>query len=934
MVDVSALIRAKMIDGLAPSMGLSPRQRIGRILASAIFHGGFLDREFFEHLHAAIRAGYRKQGELVWVEIAPLDGEGKGPRSKGRRWFADPITRALMAQIDGRAWPETVNAKECVADFFALQMPPEALLDRLFEIAEGRWRGLMPPMLVEHALGRTGAVPVDEENWNRLLRNDLWQAQNPSPTEILSDENLRRPKAEEQGNAAKGKLVDNRNAEENGPGGDANTDGDTKHSRRSGRPTRSPNFDIIIGNWGLSDVPNILAGAGCYGPSEKRKRARLLRAAAEKIRGRPSTRPAELLLRGWAFNALTFPNRGKPGFEPSTFRDYLAYLCRDVIRPDDQISDYVPKQWLELLDDRLSSIEQLGRRREALKAVRSLLRYLEKRGGQANDWSPVFDALDFHEIDECSSAHLISPREFQSALAACTTADQQLSLVLGYRAGLRFSEISGLTVHDFSDCGDGLFLTVQANDHRNLKTLTSRRVLPLHLLLIAPELRQIRQRLKTLKRRSRLESGNSRLIVDETLARKNGKSPSFEARIDQILQDSIAPTISFGHLRHCFGSYLLATMLLPRSNDDSLVPEELSPVISHDRQSKLEKALLGSEKLGQHGLHAVSQSMGHLPSSTTLKWYSHLLDLSLVQYTSRASEMVAFPRNTAEQLLERPRMRPVDCDRERARAPTKRRRQTYTRPKFTPERHHAKGEWVGISIADFGRSLQRKERRREIDRQVDRRRLTRRSVKFLDGTVDDDWRDILAALTDDDDRVSALYSSSKVQVWRKAYKEVLSLKKQSGAQRFSSSNVDIPNSAKWVAFVDGRWRRDLKLTAPKREVLFDALKGWDDARSVVRFRSRPKAVLYRDLLVRDLGFEEGNIEIQLTGLRFAGRYTSETLHKILGKGSHLPGTAARRGSRGSIVIGLTGVNPEIDSRQVRTAGLFVLIMHAIREGFS
>src|SRR5690606_35950181 len=70
------------------------------------------------------------------------------------------------------------------------------------------------------------------------------------------------------------------------------------------------------------------------------------------------------------------------------------------------------------------------------------------------------------------------------------------------------------------------------------------------------------------------------------------------------------------------------------------VPERLKAVISPDRFHRVADRLLGTGRLGGGAVHAVSQLLGHTGPMTTLRYYCHLLDLSLGFYSLRPSSLV------------------------------------------------------------------------------------------------------------------------------------------------------------------------------------------------------------------------------------------------------------------------------------------------------
>jgi len=120
----------------------------------------------------------------------------------------------------------------------------------------------------------------------------------------------------------------------------------------------------------------------------------------------------------------------------------------------------------------------------------------------------------------------------------------------------------------------------------------------------------------------------------------------------------------------------------------------------------------------------------------------------------------------------------------------------------------------------------------------------------------------------------------------------------------------------------------LVLTQEQRRALFYAVEKWDYTKCGVRFRSRPMAVAWQEI-VKKLGFTVSQVRISLTG-KFEDR-SSKALHQELATSHDLPGTSARRGRRGSILIRF--FDEYGNSRHLKDAGHFIVLILAIREGY-
>jgi hypothetical protein len=97
----------------------------------------------------------------------------------------------------------------------------------------------------------------------------------------------------------------------------------------------------------------------------------------------------------------------------------------------------------------------------------------------------------------------------------------------------------------------------------------------------------------------------------------------------------------------------------------------------------------------------------------------------------------------------------------------------------------------------------------------------------------------------------------------------------------------------------------------------------------VRFRSRPLALAWRDLLI-DLRFKREKIELSVTG--GGSQRSSSDLHSSLRKDRNVPGTNHTRRRRGTISVSFTEQGSE-QSRQLWRVAHFIIVLLAVREGY-
>lgn len=851
-------------ERIAPREGMTVEERLGQMLASAVFHGALLDQRWWGRwLETAIHHA-PLLGDLLWLDLEPLDPDGDGPASQPRRWFADPITRLLLAHWHrDKLRAGEFDVVDCLSAF--LRCKKAEVRHILLEHATNHWQLRIPPALVAHARGELAAVPVSPNDWRRLMNLSFEQAAGP-----FRRYDPKRPSEPRE---------------------------DTRQ-RFDGELARI----VSRAKWDIQKGRNSELGA--------KKRA------AEQAEVSAARQPASSVLRTlaqWISFTLT-RDRGKlqAGIKPSTVGSYLYYLTAELFEAEDTPALWTENALFERYDTRLGRVELDSRRTKLLDAILDFHRFLRSR---RQDLGPIPEHLEDYRAQGRVSANLLTPGEYERALGLCDSVELKLCLILGFRTGLRLRETLGLTVKDVFEHRVGCELIVTHNKLRRLKTLTSRRIIPLDALLEHDELKLLLDWVRE-RRRTADASRAIGLLIGPIDSDKPLSEGPIANDLYGILYEATGAALRDHHLRHSFGSYLTATLLLPDDSGDPAVLESLATVISPERKRKLEDLLLGSEKLGQHALHATSALMGHIVTPTTLRWYTHLLDLSLVHHVSRRSVEAALPRAEACALTEQVRARCMPA------APIRPPEgKGYHRPHLpsAPLDGSPPELWQVSQVR--GRHAARIERvlRGPELLEVRSKQRSRSPQPIVDRGPD--WREI----------VGALRPNSKHPVaerWRKAAADLQTLRTKSGRWRHPAEILDIPNSRKWIDFLDERWRPNRRLLKVERRALFYAVTHWDTARCGVRFRSRPLALAWRNLLL-DHGFGSELLRLSLSG-NFADRSSIE-IHRMLAHSDDLPGTAARRGWRGTIAVAFDG--DEEHRRQVRSAGHFLVAILAIREGF-
>lgn len=593
----------------------------GQLLASAIWNGALLGRQWWQVWLGALPHGVRMDG-CVWVEMAAADPGARGdPSGHPRRWFADPVSQLLLLRWCGDQRPTAshvgLTAEACLEAFLktAYTVTPEAdLVSEFLRAAEVHWRMRMPGVLVDYATGRSRSFACSSATWRRLITG----------------------RAVPVGEIEKAKVDKRR----------------LNWADSSAWSADKTHHDAILHLLNLAcQDEHILSKT-----QQKNQAVQALKSLEED----GLVTPAGQLLRRWCIAMLTkgLQANGK-NYRPSSARNYLKVLRREVFYPGSglEVLEVAPGLLRQRCIEAVERLPPCDYRNTLISAVQAFARHL-----QANRPALWFDAacLQVFYSQSVPRVNLISSADYRSALASLkdrTAVDVRLlrmCLILGYRTGLRLHEIRALTVDDFSVVGQPgdeiVELVVRRKRHTNTKTEWSRRVLPLHLLLARhadPRHCELDELLAWLRDCSRLYqwTGNPCLFVtpEEPLVRVKQRD-FLETPLTAVLQQVTGDeNITVGALRHSFVSNLLATLLIPADSTCLPVPRGLDDdALSIIRKERLEAALIGREKLGQAALHAVSQLVGHAPVSTSLSSYTHLLDWCVGAHVCRPAVQPQF----------------------------------------------------------------------------------------------------------------------------------------------------------------------------------------------------------------------------------------------------------------------------------------------------
>jgi len=797
------------------------RCRMGEMLLSAIQRGGLLDAATWCGWIAGVSKAITICGTLVSVEI-----------SLGRRWFADPTTAILILRWhrDSLALPPEIDAEQLLADCVS----EHGGVEQVIAAARAALEFKIPGLMIAFASGALPSLSVPRSTWERVVYG-RWVPDEP-PEEGALEQVRQEPCGLRE--MLQGEL------------------------RALGSGAR---------------VPRYTAG--------RKAKVSAKASAREALMALPAADdPVRTTLRAWCHFALRKGRgRASPGYSPTTVRDYLAALAVVL----DGLSICPLDLPIDAINDRVNAARRRMDGREIAKAANALRSFQKFAGEELG--RPIILDLEKFEIEQVGAAELVLPEAYHKARQALRRAgdeDQALALTLMFRAGIRVDEVRALRVGDVSVLDERIELVVEANNVRMLKTPTSRRILPLDVLLDREEQVEVSRRVHARLKSCGGIGGSEAWLFGPAFAVEPPTAAGLSKRIDVSLRvASGSDRVNQNHLRHSFASYLLATLLLPQDDPTPAVPPALAEVVSHARFHRVADRLLGAGRLGAGAVHAVSQMMGHTGPDTTLRYYCHLLDLSLGLHCSRPSVLARLERKWLIESLgvSSEALRKAGA-RVRGRGTGGEDSAIVARPdtaaiaRHTPDfdRKLADARLIAAAVKRLAREPARSLGAWMEEVEAPSRRAGRTSLHTVRGVV-----------------LPAVPRSTSFHLqWRDA---------------LGGHNADdlagAPVVPELIRFVDRRLQLERRLRSDERVALAEVMRRYDRGRTDIRLKRLRDAEAFVRLL-RVMGFRETEINLSVTG-KAGGGMPSAQVHRFLQDRSTTPHLAGRSGWRGSLVVRLS-----------------------------
>jgi len=597
--------------------------QVGQILLSAVLYGNIHQRKWATGFITGLSNALYQHGEILWVDLwadsltfQTEDDKWLSQRNPSlyRRWLADPTTQLLIyrwQRITGNnCQPQTdwnlekiyTRYSQCLDDTFGQPLPR---LDELFAAADA-WATITTPQFVAaYAAGQITSASLPDPAWMRLLTGKVFS----SPP---------------------------------------NTSKNTR--KESGTQT----FDNIQHQKSL--LKRLRA---CLRPLQEEITPQQV-GHAEQIRKFLQEQDGHAwdglkLLGEWAIQLLSdrrsiAENRKKSPEKPSTVDTYLGKFSNqllEVLGPDN-ILDLEPDELTSLLAQLVEAIGAL-RFNESQTPTERKVKAAEEIIDRLNQFLGFLHAfhglpqialrLDRNKIQippiESVRSNVLSPEEYRRLLdklgwqnPSKTRLEKMVLVVaiLSYRTGMRGMETVGLQIGDIQGT-DQVEVLVRPNKIRGLKTRSSKRRIPLSILLPSKELDLVRQWHSF--RATELGSTSKSMLF--TSGPMDSAPCPYQALFlplrDALREVTGDPTIVPYVLRHSFFSWLLLRLQLREDvepGDDCPFIKE--PEFSLQNRADLKKFLMENENIGRKALYAGAALMGHADTFTELYSYMHLCD--------------------------------------------------------------------------------------------------------------------------------------------------------------------------------------------------------------------------------------------------------------------------------------------------------------------
>ncbi|MCG6663916.1 tyrosine-type recombinase/integrase [Billgrantia kenyensis] len=616
----------------------------GRLVFSLIHDGSVLNRQWLAALPDAIADGIRSDAgrNEFYLTLCRQYSSGKNDRQPSklyRRIFLSPLTSLLLWQhYDrcGRSWPKNASIEKCLRSYcrsLTQEKLPSALLSIALQAGETSASLELPPILVHYARKLDLAPSLSPSSWQRLLTGRVPK---------LSDLDLDLERVCEAQPNCRPLVI-----------------GLRQQYPDQLRQLRQLQSEITRLKGAKRPTHQVI---------EQRLDAFL---SPEQGNG-----PMVIALAEWSRHLLVFGGVVKSRLKPRSVATYLSSIARPLVihtQDDHDLTQFQADDWQRLYERCLSEARGDDGRTKRARRLRDFHDYLILKHRV-----PDVDLEVDRGIAKRVDVNILTVAEYDRALKLIHDSDQPerfremqaLTLIIGYRCGLRRSECASLLIRDITyettATGAVAELIVRPNGYHTGKSESATRRLPLGILLTQAEWQRLRRWVARRNAEGLTLSANRELLFCE---QGYGLQPLWDDVLFKPIQMAMKlasgdASLRYHHLRHSFVTFTLLRLM-----EDA--PEALFPKAwATDDQGSIAMPhwckdisamawLAPREETTRKRLWLLALWAGHAGPHETLASYSHLADWVAGETIRKLHDPILSNREQATLLGQSPRSVPV-----------------------------------------------------------------------------------------------------------------------------------------------------------------------------------------------------------------------------------------------------------------------------------
>jgi integrase len=574
--------------------------KVGLLMMSAIIRVGMLSGNSLYRLQGCVanRTTLSSHNNLVWFTFVDPATDNL------QRWFLDPVTEMLYLRCLSLP-DETLNTLHtdqppspylCIkAYFISLGLKKKEFprsLSAILSQAETAHRLSLLPFLASYATGKHISWSLKTSAWHRVL--------GLTPIEI---------------------------------------DDEPTTLDSSSLPTSVVYTDNSgIPSYWISQIYQCLRHKSGYREASTAKS--MLSDLQKRADNNTNVSTTLILLIKWSIYRLSHPLGRRPKLQTSSVYSYISTAGRRLygLAEMNDLSNWVSME----LDAIYQQIIELANSKSQTSSLAKVCADMHHYFYEFHNFSEVDMAETFAAQygSAVVDANLLTFNDFEDSIRLMeqlpidqTYKDSlQCFSTLSFRTGARRNEVLMLRCSDIALGQDAGLIRIQPHHERKLKTIASKRAIPIHSLCTTSEIKQ-------LKSRSVYDDQTTYLFPSINSPHKALQEERLIPDLHRVLRTVTKdPSIKNHHNRHSAASWLLLSLVC---NSLCINPSRYIPAASDKTVKWLQDSIKRSRSLYNVGetipegwpmrshLFYVSRILGHSSPSVTLEHYIHTCDLML-----------------------------------------------------------------------------------------------------------------------------------------------------------------------------------------------------------------------------------------------------------------------------------------------------------------